>query len=213
LLKWCQNEIKSFWHCLESVCSGNLDNFCTQQIKSTWFNTRSKQNNFFSIFEIQDSRCFQTHPCLVSDERYQKIVRNHCIQGPPIIIAGILFQIRSWQAALATIGFVRIYIEKLRHLRCLAFVKVDKMFDSVCRAEAENSCLKLGLEVDQIDDLSTLMRIPQDLTSQKVLEKEVETGTEKEGTKFSREIFEDFCELKIDIWPKLVPGIEGFQRF
>jgi hypothetical protein len=73
------------------------------------------------------------------------------------------------------------------------------MFDSVCRAEAKNSCLKLGLEVDQIDDLSTLMRIPQDLTSQKVLEKEVEIGTEKEGTKFSREIFEDFCELKIDI--------------
>ena len=57
-----------------------------------------------------------------------------------------MFQIRSWQLALSLLGFFRIYVEKLKHLRCLAFVKVDKKFDKVCRDEAEMLSRKL---VDQ----------------------------------------------------------------
>ena len=57
-----------------------------------------------------------------------------------------MFQIRSWQLALSLLGFFRIYVEKLKHLRCLAFVKVDKKFDKVCRDEAEMLSRKLGFD-------------------------------------------------------------------
>lgn len=34
-------------------------------------------------------------------------------------------QIKSWRLALAKLGMIRIYIEKLKHVHCMAFVKVD----------------------------------------------------------------------------------------
>ena len=33
-------------------------------------------------------------------------------------------QMKSWRLAMAHLGLIRIYIEKLRHVHCLAFVKV-----------------------------------------------------------------------------------------
>jgi hypothetical protein len=46
-------------------------------------------------------------------------------------------------------GFARIYVEKLRHLRCLAFVKVGEDLTEVCIDAASNLCRKLGLRLDQ----------------------------------------------------------------
>ncbi len=65
LLKQYSNDIKLLKHCLESFCSSNPYNLCTEQRKSTWFNTESVQTNFFFRFEIWDSRFFQSRPCLV----------------------------------------------------------------------------------------------------------------------------------------------------
>ena len=77
-------------------------------------------------------------------------------------------------------GFVRIYVEKLQHLRCLAFVKVDQKFIDVCRSEAKLLSQKLGIEFEQIVDPSSLMFIPQDLTTKKLIEKESKKLIEKE---------------------------------
>ena len=77
-------------------------------------------------------------------------------------------------------GFVRIYVEKLQHLRCLAFVKVDLKFIDVCRSEAKLLSQKLGIEFEQIGDPSSLMFIPQDLTTKKLIEKESKKLIEKE---------------------------------
>ena len=110
-------------------------------------------------------------------------------------------QIRRWQVVLAMIGFVRIYIEKLRHLRCLAFVKVDKRFSDVCRSEAINCCQKLGLDFNQVEDPALIMTIPQDFSTKKVFENELKAKSKpvtKDQAVFSNEIFEEFGELQID---------------
>jgi len=88
------------------------------------------------------------------------------------IFINFFHKIRSWQIALALIGFVRVYVEKLKHLRCLAFVKVDKKYDDVCKSEAKTLSQKLGIVLDEnlISDPSSLMFIPQDLTTKKQIE-------------------------------------------
>ena len=101
------------------------------------------------------------------------------------------------------IGFVRVYVEKLRHLRCLAFVKVGEKFGGVCRSEARNCCQKLGLNFDQIEDPSKLMIIPQDFSTQKVFENDLKAKTKtelenKDQAVFSNEFIEEFSGLQID---------------
>ena len=107
---------------------------------------------------------------------------------------------RSWQVALSTIGFVRIYIEKLRHIRCLAFVKVNKKFDQVCSNEVESLCRKTGINLAEMKDMSKLMFIPQDSTSKKVLEKENDKIEDK-NLNLSKEFLQEFCDLEFDIGP------------
>jgi hypothetical protein len=57
----------------------------------------------------------------------------------------------------------------------LAFVKVDKKYEDVCKSEAETLSQKLGIVLDEkfISDPSTLMFIPQDSTTKKQIEKEL----------------------------------------
>jgi len=54
----------------------------------------------------------------------------------------------------------------------LAFVKVDKKYDDVCKSEAKTLSQKLGIVLDEnlISDPSSLMFIPQDLTTKKQIE-------------------------------------------
>jgi hypothetical protein len=98
-------------------------------------------------------------------------------------------------------GFVRIYIEKLQHLRCLAFVKVDQKFIDVCKSEAKLLSQKLGIEFDQIGDSSKLMFIPQDLTTKKLIKKEStkkdENHTLAEDTKSCHEFLSEFGDIDI----------------
>ena len=92
-------------------------------------------------------------------------------------------QMKSWRLAMANIGFLRIYIEKLRHLRCMGFVKVDEeSFGSICKEEA-NKIEKLLTRINtekvksdsEIQDFGPkddhLMFIPQDSTTKEFLEK------------------------------------------
>ena len=86
---------------------------------------------------------------------------------------------------MALIGFVRVYVEKLKHLRCLAFVKVDKKYNDVCKSEANTLNQKLGLTLNEklLSDPSTLMFIPQDLTTKKQIEKELNSNPDQNENK------------------------------
>ena len=86
---------------------------------------------------------------------------------------------------MALIGFVRVYVEKLKHLRCLAFVKVDKKYNDVCKSEANTLSQKLGLTLNEklLSDPSTLMFIPQDLTTKKQIEKELNSNPDQNENK------------------------------
>lgn len=58
-------------------------------------------------------------------------------------------QIRAWKEALTGIGFVRYKYEKLAHLHCMAFRKVNDIKDHIC-------------DVNGVIDNSEMMFIPQD---------------------------------------------------
>ena len=93
-------------------------------------------------------------------------------------------QMKSWRLALASIGLLRVYIEKQKHLRCMGYVKVDQqMYGHICLAEEDNIKSKLiGKEaITNLVDYNThetepehdnLFFIPQDRTTKQVLAKE-----------------------------------------
>ncbi len=60
----------------------------------------------------------------------------------------------------------------------MAFVKVDKKYEDVCKSEAKTLSQKLGIVFDEnlISDPSTLMFIPQDSTTKKQIEKELNSN-------------------------------------
>lgn len=77
-----------------------------------------------------------------------------------------LDQMRAWRLALANLGLLRIYTDKLKHVRCLAYVKVDRdLFRCQCDKQVAEMCDKLNLK--QVDDYAGLMTIPQDKNVEK----------------------------------------------
>ena len=70
-------------------------------------------------------------------------------------------QMKSWRLALAQMGFLRIYIEKLKHVHCLAFVKVSPRTDFVTVFEKEIDLIKRKMEIT-CKPLENAFYIPQD---------------------------------------------------
>ena len=60
----------------------------------------------------------------------------------------------------------------------MAFVKVDRKYNDVCTSEAKTLGQKLGITLDEklISDPSALIFIPQDLTTKKQIEKELNSN-------------------------------------
>ena len=97
-------------------------------------------------------------------------------------------QMKSWRLALAKMGLLRIYIEKLRHLRCMGYVKIDKSkYEKVCEQEIANVTRKLLKEEplektlhyanpENVEIDTDLLFIPQDRTTQQLLENERKSG-------------------------------------
>jgi 25S rRNA (adenine2142-N1)-methyltransferase len=71
-----------------------------------------------------------------------------------------LDQMRSWRLAMAELGFLRIYTEKLKHVTCLGFVKISPMnnFESVFNKDIQ----MLRDKMTDIPTLESLFFIPQD---------------------------------------------------
>ena len=68
-------------------------------------------------------------------------------------------QMKSWRLALAHLGLVRIYIEKLKHVHCLAFVKVPKpKYEKVLEQEIDTVKRKYNSSFH----LQSAFYIPQD---------------------------------------------------
>jgi 25S rRNA (adenine2142-N1)-methyltransferase len=71
--------------------------------------------------------------------------------------------IRSWKICLSHLGFTRIYYEKLKHVHCMTFLKLDQnVFGNFCKLEASREAEKLGIDLDEICPENDLMIIPQD---------------------------------------------------
>ena len=69
-------------------------------------------------------------------------------------------QMKSWRLALAHLGLVRIYIEKLKHVHCLAFVKVPRpKYEKVLEQEINTIQQKYN---SSSFDLESAFYIPQD---------------------------------------------------
>ena len=117
-------------------------------------------------------------------------------------------QMKSWRLAMANMGLLRIYIEKQRHLRCLGFVKVDKLYENICKEESEK--IKSALSSTTIAESQdrymisepksedeTLLFIPQDSTTKEVLVKRNRTlvyTQNKVETQLEGNLYQDFFE-------------------
>ena len=62
-------------------------------------------------------------------------------------------QMKSWRLAMAQLGMIRIYIDKLQHVHCLGFVKIqptsdfDKVFESeIQQTQSKFSCADFNLQ-------------------------------------------------------------------
>ena len=71
-------------------------------------------------------------------------------------------QMKSWRLAMAKLSFLRIYIEKLKHVHCIGYVKVEPkdMFTHVLDMEIE--LIKKKLSSDEVKSLENAFYIPQD---------------------------------------------------
>lgn len=70
-------------------------------------------------------------------------------------------QMKAWRLAMAYLGLVRIYIEKLKHVHCLAFVKVP-LPDYEKAVEQEINTIRKKYTPDASFQLATAFYIPQD---------------------------------------------------
>ena len=88
-------------------------------------------------------------------------------------------QMRRWRAALASVGFGRAYYEKLDHLHCMAFSKLDGCpgLRHFCVGRHSE---ELGAPVGDRKELARLMGIPQDRTTREELQREEEEVRRRE---------------------------------
>ena len=70
-------------------------------------------------------------------------------------------QMKAWRLAMAYLGLVRIYIEKLKHVHCLAFVKVPLPHYEKA-LEQEINTIRKKYTPDASFQLATAFYIPQD---------------------------------------------------
>ena len=71
-------------------------------------------------------------------------------------------QMKSWRLAMAKLGMVRIYIDKLKHVTCLGYVKIEPRseFEKVFQSEIG----QIQKKFDNTDfNIQTAFYIPQDL--------------------------------------------------
>lgn len=72
-------------------------------------------------------------------------------------------QMKAWRLAMAYLGLVRIYIEKLKHVHCLAFVKVPlPNYEKALEQEINSIRKKYTVSPDSAFQLETAFYIPQD---------------------------------------------------
>ena len=84
-----------------------------------------------------------------------------------------LGQMRAWRLAMARAGLVRVYVDKLRHVHCLAYAKVAEEHSNACAKEVEMLCAKLKEDANlDTDDTAALMFIPQDKTTRSEIERD-----------------------------------------
>ena len=79
--------------------------------------------------------------------------------------------LRKWKIALASLGLIRVYYEKLKHVHCMGFIKTK--FKDLCDQEIEKQQKFLNLESINFEQL---MVIPQDDTSKIDLDKEAKNN-------------------------------------
>ena len=76
-------------------------------------------------------------------------------------------QMKSWRLAMAKLGMIRIYIDKLKHVTCLGYVKIEQSrcgsseFEKVFQSEIGQIQKKFDNYTDF--DIQTAFYIPQDL--------------------------------------------------
>ncbi len=86
-----------------------------------------------------------------------------------------LRMIFSWSAALAKLGAIRAYYEKLPHLHCLGFVKMGSEFADMCESESAKYFHRLGVtDIKTLNLENDLMIIPQDLTTSREIQRDEE---------------------------------------
>ena len=68
---------------------------------------------------------------------------------------------KSWRLAMAKLGMVRIYIEKLQHVHCLGYVKVHPRDTYAKVFEAEIQQIQNKFSCSDFD-LNSAFYIPQD---------------------------------------------------
>jgi hypothetical protein len=117
-------------------------------------------------------------------------------------------QMKSWRLAMANMGLLRIYIEKQMHLRCLGFVKVDEIYENICKEEAEKikrvlSSTILSESRDKCMISKTMSKdenllfIRQDSTTKDLLVKRNQTlvyTQNKAETQHDGKLYQDFFE-------------------
>jgi len=71
-------------------------------------------------------------------------------------------QIKTWRWALTKLGMIRIYTEKLKHVNCMAYVKIGPKdsYDVVFAKEIEQIENKLDSSIPK--SLDAAFYIPQD---------------------------------------------------
>ena len=74
-------------------------------------------------------------------------------------------QIKSWRWALTQLGMIRIYTEKLKHVHCMAYVKVDPKsdYDIVFTKELEQIQNKIDA-TNYPETIDSAFYIPQDFS-------------------------------------------------
>ena len=71
-------------------------------------------------------------------------------------------QMKSWRLALAKMGLLRIYIEKLKHVHCIAFVKVEPKSDFAVVFDKEIQQIENKLDPMYQLEAESAFFIPQD---------------------------------------------------
>ena len=74
-------------------------------------------------------------------------------------------QMKSWRLAMAKLGMIRIYIDKLKHVTCLGYVKIAEPFRSDFEKVFQSEIGQIQKKFDNYTDFNfqTAFYIPQDL--------------------------------------------------